>query len=325
METARRRTPATARATAIGLIAAVAFGAISSTASASTIESDGSGSESNRPAARAGFDPGVWDTSEAGDYIRSSNPYVLSFDGLEQFTVTGNGGGPRDELKTPEDARVASDETYESFSANITFDLDDGVKLIAHQIHAGSDAGFSTQVKLYVQDSSPLGIFKGEGEENLTIDDYPLLEGVPSNGVFDVYVRVQIPGFVSGDGEINEKIFALGTIKSKETMSYKFTNDHGVIAVDSKIGRKSVNFTYDMQDSAGSYMKFGSYVQAQDAESGCNVTNDLDCEYPGWEPYGEAGNVEEAEALWRAYFADSDIKKARVTFSKVVHKGGPLQ
>ncbi|MFV2104205.1 hypothetical protein [Micromonospora sp. LOL_024] len=273
----------------------------------------------------AGFDPAVWDDSEAGDFIRSREPYVLSFDGLDQFTVTGSGGGPRDELKTPQAARAASDEIYESFSADITFDLDDGVKLIAHQIHAGSGAGFATQVKLYVQDSSPLGIFKGEGEENFTIDDYPLLDGVPSNGVFDVYVRVQIPGFVSGDGEINEKIFDLGTIRSGKSIGYELVNDHGVITVNSTVGRKSVSFTYDMQDSAASYMKFGSYVQAQDAESGCNVTNDLDCEYPGWEPYGQASTPEEAEVLWREYFADSNIDRARVTFRNVVHEGGPLQ
>lgn len=258
-----------------------------------------------------GFDPAVWDDSEAGDYIRSRDPYVLRFDGLEQFTVTGSGGGPRDELKTPQAVRAASDEIYESFSADITFDLDDGVKLIAHQIHAGSGAGFATQVKLYVQDSSPLGIFKGEGEENFTIDDYPLLEGVPSNGVFDVYVRVQIPGFVSGDGEINEKIFDLGTIRSGKSIRYELINDHGVITVNSTVGRNSVSFTYDMQDSAASYMKFGSYVQAQDAESGCNVTNALNCEYPGWEPYGEASTPEEAEVLWREYFADSNIDRAR--------------
>ncbi|MDG4767711.1 hypothetical protein O7632_26985 [Solwaraspora sp. WMMD406] len=280
---------------------------------------------STEPAPIAGFDPTVWDSSEAGDYIKSSDPYVLSFDGLEKFTVTGSGGGPRDELKTPVAARKASDEIYESFSADITFDLDDGVKLIAHQVHAGTGAGFSTQVKLYVQDSSPLGIFKGEGEQDFTIDDYPLLEGVPSNGVFDVYVRVQIPGFVSGDGEINEEIFDLGTIRSGKTMKYELINDYGVVTVNSKIGRTSTSFTYDMQDSQASYMKFGSYVQAQDAESGCNVTNDLDCEYPGWVPYGEARSPAEAEVLWRQYFADSDISKAKVTFSNVVHAGGPLQ
>ncbi|WFE23944.1 hypothetical protein O7621_12110 [Solwaraspora sp. WMMD937] len=280
---------------------------------------------STGPAPGAGFDPSVWDSSEAGDYIKSSDPYVLSFDGLEQFTVTGSGGGPRDELKTPVAARKASDEIYESFSADIRFDLDDGVKLIAHQIHAGTGAGFSTQVKLYVQDSSPLGIFKGEGEQDFSIDDYPLLEGVPSNGVFDVYVRVQIPGFVSGDGQINEEIFDLGTVRSGETMRYEFINDYGVVTVDSTIGRTSTSFTYDMQDSQASYMKFGSYVQAQDAESGCNVTNDLDCEYPGWVPYGEASSPAEAEVLWRRYFADSGISKARVTFSNVVHTGGPLQ
>ncbi|WP_018788494.1 hypothetical protein [Micromonospora sp. CNB394] len=277
------------------------------------------------PSPRAGFDPTVWDDSEAGDYIRSSDPYVLRFDGLERFTVTGSGGGPRDELKTPQAARMPSDEIYESFSADLTLDLDDGVKLIAHQVHAGTGAGFSTQAKLYIQDSSPLGIFKGEGESGFTIDDYPLLEGVPSNGVFDVYVRVQIPGFVSGDGEINEKIFDLGTIRSGKTMRYEFINDHGVVTVNSTIGRKSVSFTYDMQDSAASYMKFGSYVQAQDAESGCNVTNDLNCEYPGWVPYGVAANPAEAEVLWRRYFADSNIDRARVTFRNVVHEGGPLQ
>ncbi|NLU78491.1 hypothetical protein HCA58_08880 [Micromonospora sp. HNM0581] len=277
------------------------------------------------PSPGTGFDPTVWDDSEAGDYIRSSDPYVLSFDGLEQFTVTGSGGGPRDELKTPQAARVASDEIYEAFSADMTFDLDAGVKLIAHQIHAGTGAGFSTQFKLYVQDSSPLGIFKGEGEGGFSIADYPLLEGIPSNGVFDVYARVQIPGFVSGDGEINEEIIDLGTINSGDTIHYDFVNDHGVITVGSTIGQTSVTFTYDMQDSAASYMKFGSYVQAQDAESGCNVTNDLNCTYPGWEPYGTATNPAEAEALWREYFADSDIDRAQVTFRNVVHRGGPLQ
>ncbi|MEU4419096.1 polysaccharide lyase family 7 protein [Actinoplanes sp. NPDC024001] len=342
MTTTRKRALFTAHATAIGLIAMATFSPVAAAAGVDAVESvnprfgsdhvdRGVGRPKPTPAHTSPhlpggrFDPAVWDDSEAGDYVRSSKPYVLNFDGLKTFTVTGNGGGPRDELKTPQDARKASDEIYESLSADITFNLDDGVKLIAQQIHAGSGAGFSTQFKLYVQDSSALGIFKGEGEENFALDDYPRLEGVPSNGVFDVYARVQIPGSVSGDGEINEKIFDLGTIKSGDTIKYKFINDHGVVAVRSVVGRNKVKFTYDMADSAASYMKFGSYVQAQDAESGCNVTNDLDCEYPGWEPYGESDNVEKTEELWRQYFSDSHIGKARVTFRNLVHVGGPLQ
>ncbi len=260
------------------------------------------------------FDPDVWDDSEAGDYIESEDPWVLSFDGMDQFTATPNGNGPRDELKTPIDDRVGSDETYETFSADITFNLDDGVKLIAHQIH-GDDP---TLVKLYVQDSSPLGIFKGEGEDDWSIGDYPLLEGVANNGVFDVFLRVRIPGFESGDGEPNEDLFDLGTIQSGDTISYEFINDYGVITVNSQVGGNSVSFDYDIHDTDNAYMKFGSYVQAQDAATGCNYDDSddgvVDC--TDW-----AGPFDS----WEDFFNNVGISSAEVIFSNVVHEGGPLQ
>ncbi len=260
------------------------------------------------------FNPAIWDSSEAGDYLESTDPVVMSFDGMEQFTATPNGSGPRDELKTPEDFRVGSDETYEAFSADITFNLDVGTKLIAHQIH-GDDP---TLVKLYVQDSSSLGIFKGEGESDWSLDDYPILDGVANNGVFDVYVRVRIPGFVSGDDIANEEIFALGTIESGDTIRYEFVNDFGVVTVNSEVGSNTEGFTYDIHDTPAAYMKFGSYVQAQDAATGCNYDDDdigiVDC--TDW-----AGPF----ATWEDFFSAANISTAEVVFTNVVHEGGPLQ
>lgn len=133
------------------------------------------------------FNPLILCNSEASDdYITSTYPLELELDGLDN-----NGNGPRDEVKTPKRNRASSNATYESFSADITFDLDNGVGSIPYQFHSSGPI----LVLLYVQDTSPRGIFSHEGEKDLTMADFPLLEGIANNGVFDDFVRFRVPGF----------------------------------------------------------------------------------------------------------------------------------
>jgi|GEM_PF-2242367 len=189
------------------------------------------------------WDWSVWD-------IEGHDPTVgdtMVFDALVAQHITPNGNGWRHELKIKEENRVAMTNVYENFQANIHLNLSDGSKTIVAQHHA-SDTG--TIMKLYVSDTSESGFN----------------DSIANNGIFDVYVRL-----AKEDGSGEEKK-ALGTAVSGDSFDFQVINDHGYVTV-SAMGE---TFSLTIEDSSESYLKFGNYLQAQDAETGDDVESSDD-------------------------------------------------
>lgn len=201
-----------------------------------------------------------------------SDPRVgdsLVFDALRERFVTSNGNGWRHELKIKQDQRVAMTAAYEELSATLTAELSDGSKTIVAQHHAD---GTGTIVKLYIADTSEGG----------------LLDSQAKNGVFDVYVRM-----ARSDGS-GEAKYALGTIRSGDSFRFSMINDYGTVTM-SAFGQR---FELEVEDSSKSFLKFGNYLQAQDAETGEDVDDSGD---------------------WASFYSDAGITTSVLTFSDVTH------
>lgn len=213
-----------------------------------------------------------WWALEGANPVQDDDSMV--FDALEELVVTPNGNGPRHEAKIDNPLRKSMTEVYEDFEANVTVDLDNGGKTIIAQHHAG-DLG--TIVKLHIADSS-----EGNG----------LIDGEANDGDFDVYVRMTPAG---GGSEI---VYPIGVIQSGDSFWFRILNDHGVVtAWFDGPGFISEPIGTAVEDSEGSYLKFGNYLQAQ--------TPDLE--------YIE-GSENRAD-----YFEDAGIDTALITMTNVCH------
>ncbi|MBQ4834714.1 polysaccharide lyase family 7 protein [Pseudoalteromonas sp. MMG010] len=197
------------------------------------------------------------------------NESTLVFVPLETQYTTSGGGGWRHEYKIKTNKRKAMYDTYEEFSANYKVELSNGSKTIIAQHHGSS---ISTLMKLYVADSSESGF-----------DD-----SVANNGIFDVYVRLR-----GTDGD--EDKFALGTIRSGESINVKMINDYGTVTV-SALGRSA---TLTVEDDDITYFKFGNYLQSQDP-----VTR-IDC--------GTRGDSDS----WEACYKDFGITTSKITLTDI--------
>ena len=211
----------------------------------------------------ADWDWSVWDIE--GYYPVVDN--TLLFDALAAQHTTSSGNGWRHELKIKSSERVAMTQVFEDFSANVRLDISTGTKTIITQHHA-SDTG--TIMKLYVSDAS----------------ESDLYNGIANDGIFDVYVRL-----LSADG-YGEQKKAFGTIESGDNFDFQVINDHGFVTV-SAMGD---SFSLEIQDSPASYLKFGNYLQAQDAETGVKVENSAD---------------------FAQFYADAGITESEVTFTNL--------
>ena len=203
----------------------------------------------------ADFDWSVWEL-EGYDPIVGN---TMMFDALIAQHTTSSGSGWRHELKIKSSERVAMTESYEDFSANVRLDLSTGSKTIISQFHA-SDTG--TIMKLYVADSSETGFYNS----------------IANDGIFDVFVRLLN---VDGTGEQKK---ALGTIESGDNFDFQVINDHGYVTVTA-LGE---TFSLQIEDSPASYLKFGNYLQAQDAVTGDKVESADDFA----QFYADAGIIE---------------------------------
>ncbi|MDA7746805.1 polysaccharide lyase family 7 protein [Psychromonas sp.] len=203
----------------------------------------------------ADFDWSLWEV-EGPDPIDGN---TMLFDALKAQHTTSSGSGWRHELKIISSERVAMTESYEDFSANVRLDLSTGSKTIISQFHA-SDTG--TIMKLYVADSSETGFYNS----------------IANDGIFDVFVRLLN---VDGTGEQKK---ALGTIESGDNFDFQVINDHGYVTV-SALGE---TFSLQIEDSPASYLKFGNYLQAQDAVTGDKVESSDDFA----QFYADAGIIE---------------------------------
>ncbi len=223
------------------------------------------------PPGGCGFDWSWW-ALEGANPVQGNGSMV--FDALEEFVITPNGNGPRHEAKIDIPLRKSMTAVYEDFEANVTVNLDNGGKTIIAQHHAG-DLG--TIVKVYIADSN---------EQN------GLLDSDPNDGEFDVYVRMAPAG---GGSEI---VYPIGVIESGDSFWFRILNDHGdVTGWFEGPGFNTTPIGTAVEDSDGSYLKFGNYLQAQ--------TPELE-------------NIEGSEN-WPGYFEDAGIDTAVITMTDVCH------
>lgn len=201
------------------------------------------------------------------------------FDALQANVVTLSGNGPRHELKIRQECRGALDSFYEELSGRITVDMSPGAKSIVTQYHT---SGIGTLVKLYVSDSREHGF-----------DD-----SNPANGVFDVYVRMDLGGTV---GEVKHP---LGSVERGEWFDFSVINDHGEVTVSASNDNFSASATEIIggRSEPDSYLKMGNYLQAQNPY---NLENEDD------------------PALWDELFASLGIDTAVLTFTNVQHQSLP--
>lgn len=106
-----------------------------------------------------------------------------------------------------------------------------------------------------------------------------------NNGIFDVYVRL-----AREDGSGEDK-HALGTIKSGESFELKMANNRGLVTVTAL--DKTVKLR--VKDSAGSYLKFGNYLQAQDPVTRRKIE----------------------KSKWAEFYRNSNFTRSVITFSNV--------
>jgi len=209
----------------------------------------------------------LFDLEGGSNNLNPVNNNQMVFDALAARHVTPNGNGWRHEYKMAKENRRDMSDTSEEFAARITPELSDGAKTIVAQYHGG-DTG--TLVKIYVSDTN-------ESSHN---------DSRANNGIFDVYGRVRT------DDSSSETIINFGTIRSGESFDLVINNRRGLVYVSAM----GVEETLRVSDSDGAYLKFGNYLQAQDAESGDDIDNSSD---------------------WADFYDDADITRARVTFSNI--------
>ncbi len=247
--------PAIAVAWCAGLLVAVNAASVSGEhGDSKSVEIiSGQGADTNRDAGAStslgDWDWSIWDVEGGEDDLDPIVGDTLVFDALAAQHITPNGSGWRHELKIKSSERVAMTEVYENFQAYITVDLSKGSKTIVAQHHA-SDTG--TIMKLYVSDTNESGFE----------------DSIANNGIFDVYVRL-----TKEDGSGEEKK-AFGTLRSGDGFHFQVINDHGHVTV-SAMGE---TFSLTIEDSSKSYLKFGNYLQAQDAETREDVARSEDFE-----------------------------------------------
>lgn len=211
----------------------------------------------------ADWDWSVWELEGFDPIVDNS----MVFDALAAQHTTSSGNGWRHEVKIKTSERVAMTEVYEDFSANVKLNLSTGSKTIIAQHHA-NDTG--TIMKLYVADSNESGFHNS----------------IANDGIFDVFVRL-----LNIDGSGEQK-FAFGTIKSGDRFDFQVINDHGFVSVMAM----GETFALEIEDSPASYLKFGNYLQAQDAETGDKVTSSDD---------------------FAQFYADAGITESKVTFTNL--------
>lgn len=196
-----------------------------------------------------------------------NNNNEMVFDALAAQHVTPNGNGWRHEYKMATENRRAMSDTSEDFSARITPVLSNGSKTIVAQYHGG-DTG--TLVKIYVSDTN-------ESKHD---------DSQANNGIFDVYGRLRT------DDSESETIINFGTIRSGQSFDLVLNNRRGLVYVSAMGVEESLR----VSDSDGAYLKFGNYLQAQEAISGDDIDDSDD---------------------WADFYRDADIRDSEVTFSNI--------
>lgn len=209
-----------------------------------------------------------WDT-EGGSALRSIRGcYYMRFDPLDTEHTTSSAAGFRHEYKIELGERKSMYDTDEYFEAKVKMKLSDGAKVIIAQYNSKS----GVLMKLYV----------GDTDENH--DD-----GKPSNGVFDVYVRVR-------DTNGKEKTKALGTVKRNEEFKISIDNNDGNL----KISALGGSYKVKVKDGSKAYLKFGSYLlSVNDKDKSC----------------GDKGNKSD----FRKCYDNYDIEDARVYMYNIKH------
>lgn len=199
------------------------------------------------------------------------DPETLVFVPLETQYMTPNGNGWRHEFKIKKSLRIAMTDTYEEFKATIKVDMSAGGKTIVTQYHAG---GTGTIMKVYVSDTSEKGFFDSQA----------------ANGIFDVYVRLKNTAGV-------ERKFPLGTIESGDSFSLWVVNNYGLVRVQAFDEAVEMQ----VQDSEGSFLKFGNYLQSQ------SPIGNVNC--------GEKGNSDS----FAACYEQLGISESTVTMTDLVY------
>jgi hypothetical protein len=165
------------------------------------------------------------------------SPYrggTLVFSALNSRLLTKGGHGFRNELKKKQALRKTMYETAERLSGTVKFNLSPGAKTIILQYHRNDE---HTLVLLYVADS----------------ENPRLLNGKAVDRIFDVYVdELDVGG--------KEREFPLTTLRNGEPLTFSMENDRGNVTVEVN-GQRAA---FRTQDSEGTYLKFGDYLQAKD-------------------------------------------------------------
>ena len=223
------------------------------------------------------FDFSIWEVEGEVPVSRAGN---LVFDALEQCVITPNANGCRHEQKVQESERFALTDQYERFFASIVATLSPSSETIVAQHHP-EETG--TLAALYLSDRA---------------DAYPgVLNGIASDGIFDLYATVRQPG------TLEEGVIIFGTVTSGEAFDYEVINDHGVLTMTA-LGN---TFTVTPADSSSSYFKFGNYLQARDPVTG----ERLDLPKP---------HNDDARDNFLAYYSGLNITESIVTFSGVEYE-----
>lgn len=168
-------------------------------------------------------------------------PFVgerLEFSALGSDVLTSNGHGLRNELKRKVTQRRSMYQTNERLAGTISYQLSKGSKTIVAQYHEGNT---ETLFKLYVAD----------------IKDRRLDNGIANDGIFDIYAKID-------DTNGKEILHPFLSIQGDGKFDFDLSVAEGTIHLT--INGKTVS--QKTKDAPGTYLKFGDYLQAQDAQTG---------------------------------------------------------
>ena len=173
---------------------------------------------------------------------------------------------------------------------------------------------------MYITDvdrSAPVLFNNVTGEQWLDLDN-----GIGNDGIFDIVVVTRQAGAValieagesptqSYGGSFQEEGFSLGTITNGESFFVDATNDHGVFTITTVINDIEQTFTMQGEESADSYLKYGSYLQARDPFTSERVLTSED----------KANlTIQEKEARFREFYASRGIVEGSVSFDNVTYQ-----